>query len=132
MIITKQGGRLDLLQCVVIGPEPCFKLEYKILISMVSKPDKFIVCFRHCSEKSAITTVTSTEASTSEDNKEPEIGPWEKWMITKSESMKKLAQQKSRLERMKKQQAKQQEIERKEREKKAEHIRQVRICVNIH
>jgi len=66
---------------------------------------------------------TNTESSTVE--KEQEIGPWEKWMIKKSESLHKLAQQKVKLQRIKRQQEKQQELERQAKLEKAERIRQV-------
>ncbi|KAF6031102.1 hypothetical protein EB796_010578 [Bugula neritina] len=65
---------------------------------------------------------TNTESSTVE--KEQEIGPWEKWMIKKSESLHKLAQQKVKLQRIKRQQEKQQELERQAKLEKAERIRQ--------
>ncbi|XP_067931691.1 coiled-coil domain-containing protein 34-like [Watersipora subatra] len=71
---------------------------------------------RIISEKSALTSVTETEST-------EEIGPWEKWMIKKTESMKKLSQQKSQLERQRKKLLRQQELEKQEKEMKAERLR---------
>lgn len=85
-----------------------------------------IFCFViFCSKASPITALSLSEPTTTTEEPVTPIGPWEQWMIRKTKSMKKLSNQKARLERMRKEQERQQEEEQRQKLLKAERIIQV-------